>query len=340
LDRSTGLASNVIADAFVVQDNGTGNSVCSNTARVCPVIGQFAAGAGFSLVDDDGTMVRFSLRGPGVGQVLAHDAGFDLFIAATDVRSTLKIHIDKGGDGRAQVVNIYSDATLKTIAARKVDLVGRLNVNGGLKKLVLGRVMAGGEIEIGDQRGQGRAQGAVTVNLGPVVGASLTSRIPIKSLIVSQWRSAADHASFIEAPRIGKLHVAGDFEADLDLGSADTGYRSLTRAKIRGRLRNASWVIRGNIGRIEVAKQVDNWHLDHDGNLAVLKLQQVGSATVDSGQIRSLIAKQWNHGHVSAASIRSFRAVAGRTRGGRFAGTWVFGEGKGALVYPVAVPST
>jgi len=241
--------------------------------------------------------------------------GIDLFITDSDHRTVLAISPGDGGGRHAQVANIFVYGSLKSIVAPRIDLHGDLILLGSLKRLRLGDLSAGEHrIDIG---GPSAGSDALSVNLGRVSDLSLTSLMPVTSLRAMEWRDTDSLADQVKAPRLGKLTVRGDFEADLilagDQGLGFRGFRGflgfLGKAKIGGDVRRARWRVDGGIGRASIVGQIDHWQLDFDGHVKRLALGNVRQAVItgrtELSHIGRLSAQQWSAGRIEVGSIKS-----------------------------------
>jgi Bacterial Ig domain/CARDB/Putative Ig domain len=86
-----------------------------------------------SIRDADGTRVRFSLAGPGTGEVTIDDGEWDLRLTGTDATSVLSILTSGGGDRRVSLDDIHVTGSLGGLLAPTLDLTGTLAVEGRLK---------------------------------------------------------------------------------------------------------------------------------------------------------------------------------------------------------------
>lgn len=108
-------------------------------------VGQFGFVNGkqtkLAFVDADGTLVTLSLKG-GVGTALYDGTNIDLSLSGTSAASTLGI-TTKGGDGRARLGDVRSDAAFGSVTAKTSDVSGTAFFNGSLKKIDIGTLTGG-----------------------------------------------------------------------------------------------------------------------------------------------------------------------------------------------------
>jgi len=143
------------------------------------------------------------------------------------------------------VSDIDVDGDLRSITARGTDLIGDLSVSGSLGRLLLHD--ATGNISLG-----GAADGiGASIMLATVREARIDSTAPIKSMRIAQWLDDDGTDDQINAPSIGRLGVAGDFGADLNLVDTSAAM-TLGRMKVIGRLYDADVNSAGNIGMVSL----------------------------------------------------------------------------------------
>jgi hypothetical protein len=170
------------------------------------------------LVDADGTVATFNLKGAGQGQMHVADDGWRLELSATKASSNLTIGC-AGGDGVVTLSAIHSPTALNLFSAAAVNLSGPADLT------------------------------AKSIVLGNLVDASIASTAPIKSLSLVSWQNTDANADTLIAPAIGNLKIAGDFAANVLLnGGQGTVLKS---ASIAGEL-SGSWVITGNAGTLNI----------------------------------------------------------------------------------------
>lgn len=95
-----------------------------------------------SLPDADGSLVTFTLKGPGTGDVTAPTAGggFGVVLTGTTAGTTFSVAA-KGGDGRAVFDDVRISGPLKGLAGKSLTLAGDVAVAGAL-----GGVKIGGDV--------------------------------------------------------------------------------------------------------------------------------------------------------------------------------------------------
>ena len=280
-----------------------------------------------SYADADGTLVTLSLSGPGVAEVARDGDGWDLRFTQTNTSSVATITTKKssaaGDDGEIRLngvtvgdSSVPADSTsLKSLVAKTANLTGLLEVTGGLTTLTLADV-TGGMIRIGSAPLAGSA--AVTIAMADVSDASIDSATPIKALTAIRWLDQDGSPDSFSAPSLAKLTItgqkanlkaglpalSGDFQADLNLGSASGTAQALGTMSVAGAL-DSSTITAGG----------------HDGmgiSIGTIKAGRVGNATVmaDDGGVNSLSTSQWQAGSITAGWIGTISTKANATLGG------------------------
>ena len=119
----------------------TENSETNNVAVGGTVNGtwQFGAVPGrtgnttLTLREADGTVVTFSLTGPGLGEVIKDGATWDLNITGTTANSAVTILTNSAGNGRVTLNDIHVGGPLAAFSAATTDLTGTLAIDGPVK---------------------------------------------------------------------------------------------------------------------------------------------------------------------------------------------------------------
>jgi len=86
-----------------------------------------------SVRDADGTLVRFSLSGPGTGEITIEDGEWDLELTGTNGNSVLTILTLGGGDNRVELDDVHVAGALGSVIAPTMDLTGTLALEGPLR---------------------------------------------------------------------------------------------------------------------------------------------------------------------------------------------------------------
>lgn len=117
------------------------NSETNNVAVGSTINGtwQFGAVPGrtgnttLTLREADGTVVTFSLAGPGTGEVIKDGSQWDLHITGTTTGSAVTITTNSAGNGRVTLNDIHVVGPLAAFTAATTDLTGTLAIDGPVK---------------------------------------------------------------------------------------------------------------------------------------------------------------------------------------------------------------
>jgi hypothetical protein len=193
-----------------------------------------------STVDDDGTIITYSMNGPGYGLFRAantvdQQAGLD--VMGTSTASQMSILL-KGGNSLAnldQTINIAG--SLGKLVAAGCNFSGTLSVSGSL-----GDFTAGDLTDL-DMTIAGRGPG-MKFKAGNITDLRLNSNTPIAQMDFGDWQWVADPSrpdltdtqlSTLTAPWIGKLTARGEFSAITSLsGVGAPGGTTAMQIKIGG----------------------------------------------------------------------------------------------------------
>ena len=253
-----------------------------------------------------GASVRVILRG--AGQATVTDVGGELVLTleGTDARSNLLVT----SRGKPVVIReLTADGPLRSILARGASLSGDMIIDGSVRMILLHSDL---DTENTISIGAGLvAPQAVTIRIGQVSNLSITSLSSLGVVIVSEWLDKGGASDRIEAPSIRSLLVKGDrrngidgaFEASLDLDGSDGATYTLTTALVFGGSSGVDWDIDGGAIKIDIRGAVDDFDLDVDGALRLLRFGDVADADVDAGAIRILFAQRWLDGSLRADRV-------------------------------------
>lgn len=235
----------------VAETDASNNTVTGDPFDVAHQFGTFGDRANVKLLlaDDDGTVAKVSIKGPGTGAF----TGSDLLVTGTTSASKINVKT-KGGDGAFTLGNVeLSD--LKNFTGRAVDLSGDLAA-GNLGSLTLRHVGGGNGITLASAL-------PVAIRLGRVNDMVLTSAAGIKKLTVIDWLDGVEPDDQVSdeliAPWVGKLIVKGDkraalpghIEADVTLSGVESPNGvALGKAVVKGLIRGVEIRSAGGIGSI------------------------------------------------------------------------------------------
>jgi len=216
---------------------------------------------------DTGELVRFAInRGGGWGQVTYDGAAgaFDVALTGTGKKSRVTVTTPEDvevdlGDITLPTDGEGADVNLGSFTAGRGNLLGDVDISGGLAKLVLNEVDGGDQqtISVGAAATPNRRD-VLRLNLGEVTDLSIDSLTPIKTLGVDSWTDAEDDDA-VSASWLATLTSGADFQANLNLDPAMDGLPEgspaakrgmiLGGARIGGTLSEAAWAIEGKAGK-------------------------------------------------------------------------------------------
>jgi hypothetical protein len=199
--------------------------------------------------DADGTRVRFSLKGQGVGTLTPLGGSGDgngatsygLAFTGTDAKTRVTVKVNRNGDGEAFLNGVTADGTLRSIVARNVNLDGDATINGSIRQFVVDDVgeEAPGQRTITISGNGATPSDAVSMKFDGIFDGTIVSQIPVKSLVATAWFDfdtvGTPHDS-LTAPSLGTLNMKGTADergrlnADITLTDSNAVVRSI-RAK-------------------------------------------------------------------------------------------------------------
>lgn len=258
-----------VADStgVITETNETDNvSSTSNTAEVSLSFGRINNRTQkLVLTDAQGITSTFSLSGPGVATVTRNDAGqYVLAVTGTTDRSSMSI-TTKAPRGTpaanimTPIAGITTTGDLRSITGKNVDLLGGINIAGGLATLNVHDILTGNQLlQIGTP--STNAIRNLTINASTVRDASLNADMPIQRLNVLEWLDTDDVVDVINARSLNTLNVAGNrrsniagnFNADVNLTDV-TARTSMNSARIAGTLNNSNIRAVSSIGSVQAA---------------------------------------------------------------------------------------
>jgi hypothetical protein len=260
------FGANVDAENNIAEADETNNTDVWGPFNLDWQFGQVGARTGvvLSILDQDGTLATFSMRGPGTGTVNLNtvfmEQHWDLATFNTNITTQTTIGTNRGGDGRILLDGINAGDMLSFNApTTNVDQ----NITfGGIRTLNLGNVFGGLDLDVGVAAGINQT----AMTLGFLDNVDVTSLTPLSSFRAAAYTSTA---SDLVAPWIGTLAIAGDCDARMNLNGVGAGAFTLNTATIGGDLwlNDGNWVITGNANSIGVTGWVEDSRLRISGNL-------------------------------------------------------------------------
>lgn len=202
-----------------------------------------------STVDEDGTLVKFSMRGGGYGEFLPGEVEGEAVLRLSETNGASKFAIStKGGDKMTYVnLDIQVDGSLKSIDAKTTNFTGSLSVLGSLDAL--------NALDVTDfDMGVGSFGRAMTFKARDVTNLRMTTVAPIGAMTVASWSWVEDlesdlppeELSRVTAPSLAKLTSKNDFSAIVVLTGEGAPRATLGTAKIGGGF-SGEMIVNGNV---------------------------------------------------------------------------------------------
>ena len=239
---------------------------------------RLVSGRKSQFVDAAGQVVTVQLSGPGSGDIFFDHSGpgnpSGIVLNGTTEKSSLTITAKRS----AMVTitgQIVVNGALKTLNAPSAAILAGVRFNGGgVAKLVLGDALGSQSLVIG---AWSNSKTGASLTFGDVSDLKIQSAMALSSLYAAQWLDGDDQADIV-APRLDKLKVKGDFQADLNLTGNPTTPRTLNSAYVGGNLADSLWDLAGNLTGLTVVGTADHSRLCTGGSMGTLSL----GATISS----------------------------------------------------------
>jgi len=195
---------NAIAES---NENNNRQALHSEVTEVVWKFGSFKDRRNVKLIlnDENGTPVRFSLSGKGVGSVVGfaqRPAFGEVVLVDTDHRSSAVIR-PLGRGATTSVGDLTVRGSLKSFNAKSTDLRGNILVEGTLGTLHLHDVGDGNTITIGPPN---RLRDTVTMRFNDVAEATVESQTRIQRIVANTWVDVEGNDE-IHAPRIDAIAI-------------------------------------------------------------------------------------------------------------------------------------
>jgi len=256
------LALSFPAGAFADMAGNANDAVIQSYTVSGPAGGRFGATGGAKGVklqktDADGTLVVFSMAGPGFGEVVDQGGAWTLALGGTTAASAVTVKTAKsatpGDDGQAALAGVTVAGPLGSLTAATTRLEGPMIVADTLKSLTLGDVNSAGVINF---TGWGSAAAAPALAFGNAQGLAITSaHVPFKSITAAAW---TEDGVALDAPWVGSVTVKGaagvpgDFSGDVKLVTQDAKGVSLAALSVAGAL-HSHLTLAGAAGTLSAA---------------------------------------------------------------------------------------
>jgi hypothetical protein len=292
------------------------------------------------VIGSDGRLVTISYSGPGIAEIFVPLSGGGIETLAVNgatAKSSLTIKTQKGAV-TAPVGDVFIHGSIKSLAGATTNLLGRLEVNGSLGKLVLNDASKS-EIHIGP-RSAGDTKTEASLSLGRISDLSVFSQTPIKSIRAIEWLDTDSTEDVIQAPSLGTVTItgrkasakaglsalAGDLAAGMLLTDA-ARKQTLGGAKVAGAISDAFWQIAGNAGSIVAAATGADWNLQAGGYLAKVNTTGDIAGTIHAARIGAIGGKGVLRAAISAADKDAKGVSIGELKAGMVSGISVASPG-------------
>lgn len=289
-------------ESLIAETNETDNTAtASGTGDVALNFGSVSNKTKrLSLTDNLGVVTSFKLTGPGTATVTrASDGSYDVTITSSTDRSSLSI-TSKAPRATptlgSRVNSITSANAMKSISGKSTDVIGNINIAGGLHTLTVRDIITTDEtITLGNNSADTRGT-AITART--IQNTNITSQAIVHSMRAAQWLDTNETRDVLTAPSMGnflvtgskRLSAVGHFQGDLLLtnAAAATGLRS---AKIKGVVSGSIVRSASNIGTISTAGVTDSLFLAGANN-SLTTLPTNSSSFVADREIKSFTVRR------------------------------------------------
>lgn len=278
---ATDIDGTIVSDTFtagvgvldVQIGTGGAKSVTFTDADGTAATVSLKGGSGVVRFTGSGLTETLAKKGTSVAGTIA-DVAVDMTGTGTSGALTIKA---SGGDGLINVSRITSDAGMKSIAGKQVNITaGSVSIAGNVGKADFADV-SNSELTFG---GSG---GGLLLSLRDANGSNIVSQIPLKSLKANSFAGAGPESGVVTAPSLGKLTVNGDFGGQLDLAG------SLGSAKIGGAASTfLPWNVGGSAGKLAIGSTADGFVADFLGGVASLSVAGNLTGDIAASTIKSL----------------------------------------------------
>ncbi len=237
--------------------------------------------------DDDGSVIAYSLKGPGYAEFTSGDGDSLTTLRFQDTTtSSIATMAVKGGDGLVDTeLDISVDGSLKSFFAPKVNFSGSLNLLGTLGALTTGDLT---DFDLG----VGSSGAAMVMKMGNVANGRVSSVTPILSMDVTSWQwlsdpnnpdAPEDSLSRITAPWMGRLLSRGDFSAITTMTGTNAPRLTINTATIGGTF-SGEMIALGNVGAFKAAS-IDGGLLLASGVVSSFTTTNAVEATLWAGTV-------------------------------------------------------
>lgn len=195
----------------------------------------------------------------------------------------------KGGNGFVDITTITADGDLKSITGKNTilqggaDGVGGINTIGGIKAITLNSannalIQMGAPID---------PSVALSVKLVNATDTAIESLTVVKSIAATNWTRTTGE-SHVNAPRLAKLSLKGNLDADLQLTGDPAVLATLGALSVKGSLLGGTWNITGDTGNIAAFSILPGWDATVSGDIKGIKTKADAAGNIAARLIKSL----------------------------------------------------
>ncbi len=263
---------------------------------------------------------KFTLSGPGTGELTPDGTRVDLVFNNTDGKSAAKLLAKVRGDILdVDLDDITANSPLGSLTIFFANTRGDLRFLGGLGSLTAGVIEPPGgsvsDTQLTIAAGLGKPVNLDIFALGDV---DITSAVGIASLETHFWRDTGAGADTITAPFINKLYVTKFpakvgtvpiepvFSADLFLTGDPSVTYVLNDAKLAGLVMDSTWTLNNttdlDVNKIKLEKAED-WKLVVSGMVKTLVVQRWDNTGTPGAMLDALTAGDVIVGEITGDSI-------------------------------------
>jgi len=284
-------------------DTRQSNNVAATTgkARVSYDFGTFGTQreVGLSLTLPDGSVVRISLNGPGVGRVFNVDNRLTVVVEGTNNQTTLTMRAMKGSPS---LDGLVINGSLKDVLAQTVSFKGDIDIAGVVGALRVGN-LTNAPVSVG-------GFGEWEFQAGNVQNSSIAAQfMRTRSLTVNQWLDTDSTRDTISVTYITDLTSNADFGASPTINGTNKTF-AIQKVNVGGRLVKGVWNIGGRIDTFTVGGIAADW-----------------GGTV-RGEINSVLVQGNLSGNFAADNVRRFFVIGNITNANVLVGARLGNDGK------------
>ena len=215
--------------------------------------GQFGSrsNAALTVVEPDGDVVTFSLKGVGSGTLTQRNEEIDIQVSGTSSTSILKAAVADRGD-QISIRNLEIGSAIGKVQLELANITGFIAASGGVRSMAFGDINSNSSLSIGSSGGN--ASQTATLSFGRIQDLRIESLMPIASVRAVEWLDTTGENDLIFAPSLKSLHITGaeGVRGDLEAGVVLTTQATFSSLSVSGVLKDATIRTNGSIGSVNV----------------------------------------------------------------------------------------